>query len=97
MFSGYGIAFDGRDWWSFGNGTARNVIIFGIDNSSSSNVGNLKNNFLILGLGPTFGINESFGSLEKKISINFTKKILNFAWVYIIMLIIVISLIMEKK
>ena len=79
VFSGYGIAFDGGGWWSFRNGTARNVIIFGIDNSSSSNAGNLKNNFLILGLGPTFGINKSFGSLEKKISINFTKKILNFA------------------
>ena len=45
VFSGYGIAFDGRDWWSFGNGTARNVIIFGIDNSSSSYFDNLKNNF----------------------------------------------------
>ena len=50
VFSGYGIAFDGGDWWSFGNGTARNVITFDVDNSSSSNVDNLKNNFLILGL-----------------------------------------------
>ena len=50
VFSGYGIAFDGGDWWSFGNGTARNVITFDVDNSSSSNIDNLKNNFLILGL-----------------------------------------------
>ena len=74
VYSGYGIAFDGEDWWSFRNGTARNVIIFGIDSSSSSHVDNRKNNFLILGLGPNFGINASFASLEKKFSINFTKE-----------------------
>ena len=38
-----------------------------------SQVDNRKNNFLILGLGPTYGINGSFDSPEKKISINFTK------------------------
>ena len=65
VFSGYGIVFDGGDWWSFGNGTTRNVIIFGVDNSSSSYVDNLKNNFSILGKGLTFGINGNFGSLEK--------------------------------
>ena len=32
-----------------------------------------KSNFLILGLGPTYGRNRSFGSQEKKLSINFTK------------------------
>ena len=73
VYSGYGIAFDGGIWWSFGNGTVRNIIIFGVNNSSSPHVDNLKNNFLILGLGPTFGISESFGSPEKKFSINSTK------------------------
>ena len=38
--------------------------------SSSSHV---VDNFLILGKGPTFGINDCFGSPEKKFSINFTK------------------------
>ena len=52
------------DWWSFGNGTARNVILFG---------GNFKNRFLTLDKGPTFGINGSFGEPEKKFSISFTK------------------------
>ena len=33
---GYGKAFDEKGEWSFDNGTARNVIIFSIDNSSSS-------------------------------------------------------------
>ena len=71
--SGYRTAFDGGHWWSFGNGTARNVIIFGVDSSSSLYVDNIKNNFLILGKGPTFGMNGRFGSPEKKSSINFTK------------------------
>ena len=38
----------------------------GVDNSLSSHVGNGKNTFLILGLGPNFGVNRSFGSPEKK-------------------------------
>ena len=37
-------------------GTDRNDIIFGVDSSSSSHVDNHKNNFLILGLGPTLVI-----------------------------------------
>ena len=54
-------------WRSFNNGTARNVKIFGADNSFSSVGKNLKINFLILGLGPRYGINESFGKPEKKL------------------------------
>ena len=34
---------------------------------------NRKSNFLVLGEGPTQGINDSTGSAEKKISINFSK------------------------
>ena len=34
--SGYRIAFDGKGEWSFGNDYAGNVIIIGVDNSSSS-------------------------------------------------------------
>ena len=47
--------------------------MFGVDNSSSSHTYNLKNDFLILGEGDTFGINGSFGAPEKKIDINFSK------------------------
>ena len=36
MYGGYGIAFEGKDKWSFGNDYARNGVIFGVDNSSSS-------------------------------------------------------------
>ena len=55
--SGYGITFDSAGFWRSKNDTVRNVIIFGVDNSSSSHVDNRKNNFLVLGKGPTFGIN----------------------------------------
>ena len=49
VYSGYGITFDSACWWSFDNETAKNVIIFSVDNSSSSHSGSRKNNFLILG------------------------------------------------
>ena len=57
----------------FNNSFARNIIIFGVGNISSSHADNRKNNFLVLGDGPTFGINESFGSPGKNFSINFSK------------------------
>ena len=50
---GYGITFDSWGSWSFDNDFARNVVIFGVDHSSSSHSDNRKNNFLILGEGPT--------------------------------------------
>ena len=46
--------------WSFGNDLAKNVIVFGVDNSSSSHNDKLKNNFL------TLGVNARFGASEKK-------------------------------
>ena len=62
------------------NVLARNVVIFGIDNSSPSLSDNCRNNFLILGEGPTSDYNGSFGSPEKKslvlILVKETKKIL---------------------
>ena len=67
------MRFGGAASWSFDNDTARNVLIFGVDNRSSSYVENRKNNFLVLGEGPTFRINGSFGSPEKNVSINFSK------------------------
>ena len=69
MYSGYGIAFDSSDSWSFDNDTARNVIIFYVDDNSSSHAENCKNNVLVLSEGPTLGINGIFGSPEKKFGI----------------------------
>ena len=34
VYSGCGITFESTGSWSFGNDFARNVIIFGVDNSS---------------------------------------------------------------
>ena len=98
MYSGFGIAFDGKNEWSFGDGYRKNVVTFGVDNSASSHADNLKNIFLMFGEGDTFDINGSFDALEKMFSINFSKKKpRSFAWVYIITLKIVICLLMEKK
>ena len=66
IYRGYGITFGSAGSWSFEDNFARNVIIFGADNSSSPHSDNRKNNFLILGQGPTYGINENFGSSEEK-------------------------------
>ena len=44
-YSGYGIAFYGAGSQSFGSDFARNVVIFGVGNSSSSHSDDLKNNF----------------------------------------------------
>ena len=61
VYSGYGIAFGGKCVRSFGNDSAKIVIILEVDNSSSCHVDNLKTDFLILGKGPTFRINRRFG------------------------------------
>ena len=73
VYCGCGITFDSAGSWNFDNDFARNVIMFGVDNSSSSHPDNRKNNFLLLGGSPTYGINGSFGSPKKKFSTNFTK------------------------
>ena len=96
MHSSYGIAFDGKDLWSFGNSYARNVVNFGVNTSSSSRIGNLKNKFLILGEEFTFPINGSFGSPEKKFSINFSEANTKPCLICIIMMVMLICLLMEK-
>ena len=72
-YIGYGIVLDVKGSWNFGNDFARNVVIFGVNFSSSSHSINHKNNFLVLGEGPAFGINGSVSSPEKKSSVNFSE------------------------
>ena len=67
-YSGYDIGFDKETSFSIGNETSKNVIIFGVDMSSSS-----KKDILILGKGPSQGLEPTL-SVEKLYSINFTKK-----------------------
>ena len=73
-----GIVFDGEGSCSFGNDFARNVVIFGVDNSSSSHNDNQKNHFLLLGVGPADGINDSTGAAKKILTLE--KQIQNFVF-----------------
>ena len=58
-YSGCGIGFDRKSSFSFpGGGFGQNVIIFGVDVSSSVHVDNKKKYILILGKGPTQGLGE---------------------------------------
>ena len=59
--------------YSIGNEIGRNVIIFGVDTSSSSHTDNKKKDILILRKGPTQGLEHTL-TAEKLYSINFTKK-----------------------
>ena len=43
---------DRANQWSYGNYFVQNIIIFGVDNSSSFHTGSHKNDFLVLGEGP---------------------------------------------
>ena len=52
-YSGYDIGFDRKRFYSMGNEVDRNVIVFGVDMSSSSHIVNKKKDILILGKGPT--------------------------------------------
>ena len=71
-YSGYGIGFDRKGSFSFpGGGFGQNVIIFGLDMSSSTHIDNKKKDILILGVGPTQGLEHTL-TAEKMYSINFT-------------------------
>ena len=73
-YSGYEIGFDGKRFFSHpSGGTGRNVIIFGVDMSSSIKIDNKEKDILILELGPTFGLCENALFTEKMFWINFTK------------------------
>ena len=72
-YSEYGFGFDRTGVYllpdsSFG----RNVVIFGVDMSSSAHVDNKGKDILILGTGPTQGLGEHSLTAEKMYSVNFT-------------------------
>ena len=70
-YSGYGIGFDRRSSISFPGGAfGQKVIIFGVDMSSSVHIDNKKKYILILGRGPTQGLEHKLTS-EKMYSISF--------------------------
>ena len=55
-YSGYGIGFDRKGLFSLGDEISRNVTIFGVDMRSSPHTDNQKKYILILGKGPTQGL-----------------------------------------
>ena len=67
-YSGYGPGFDRGTIYSVGNGFGRNVIIFGVDMSSYEHIDNKKKDILVLGKGPSQGLEH-----EKMYSVNFTE------------------------
>ena len=71
--SGYGVGFDRRGEFSFGNGYGRNVIIFGADMSSSIHATNKTQNILFLGRAFAQGLANTTIYAEKLYSVNFTK------------------------
>ena len=72
-YSGYGIGFDRGGVYLLPSGNfGRNVIISGVDMSSSVHVDNKGKDILILGKGPTQGLGEHSLTAEKMYSINFT-------------------------
>ena len=71
-YSGYRTGFDRRSTFSFpGSGFGQNVLIFGADMSSSAHIDNKKKDVLVLGIGPTQGLEHTL-TVEKIYSINFT-------------------------
>ena len=60
-----------------GGGFGQNVLIFGVDMSSSAHVNDKKKNILVLGKGPTQGLEHTL-TAEKVYSINFAAARKNF-------------------
>ena len=71
-YSGYGVGFDRRGSFSFtSGGFGQNALIFGVDMSFSTHIDDKKKDILVLGIGPTQGLEHTL-TAEKMYSINFT-------------------------
>ena len=72
-YSGYGIGFVRTGIYLLPGGSfGRNVVILGVDMSSSAHVDNKEKDILILGKGPTQVLGEHSLNAEKMYSVNFT-------------------------
>ena len=72
--SRYGIGFDSCSLFSFPNFDWRkNVVIFGVDISSSVHIDNKNKDILILGKGPTQGLDYTNLKAEADYSVNFSR------------------------
>ena len=61
-YSGYGIRFDRKGYFSTGDEIGRSVITFGADMSSSSHIDNKKKDILILVKGSTQGLEHTLAA-----------------------------------
>ena len=78
-YSGYGIGFDRKGQFSFGNGFGQNVIIFGADMSSSIHSTNKTKNIFVLGKDFLQGLDTQQFMLKNYIQSILLKLIQNFA------------------
>ena len=73
-YSGYGIGFNSRSVCSYPDfGLGKNVVIFGVDNSSLVLVDNKKNDILVLGEGATRELDGATITTKVKYCINFSR------------------------
>ena len=79
-YSGYGIGVDRRSSFSFpGDGFGQSLLILGVDMSSSAHIDDKKKDILVLGKGPTQGLEHTL-TAEKMYSVNFTVVKYKFCW-----------------
>ena len=72
-YSGYGIRFDRKGFFSIGDEVGKNVIIFGVDLSSSLHLNNKKKDILVLDEGHTKGLEHTLAA-KQLYSMTFTKE-----------------------
>ena len=73
-YSGSGIGFDSSSLFSIPNfDWGKNVIIFGVDMSSSVHIDNKNKNILIFGKGPIQGLDNTTLTAEAEYSINVSR------------------------
>ena len=71
-YSEYGIEFDSCSLFSPPNlDWSKNAIIFGVENSSSVHIANKKIDIVVIGRGPTQGLDDTTIKSEAKYFINF--------------------------
>ena len=89
-YNSWGITFDGADKLSCGKDFAQNVIIFGVDNSSSNDTDNLRNSFLVSGKGLVL-------VLGLGLVLTLLKQIQNLIWVYLTMVVEVVYMCIKQR
>ena len=72
-YSGYGIVFDRKGEFTFGNGYGRNVIIFGADLNNPTHANSKTKDILVLGINFVQRLDNTTIYTENLYSINFTE------------------------